>query len=194
MKKCLFLVLIVILMFDNVYAQRGCCSHHGGVGGCSSSGRTICNDGTYSPTCTCTPIKKTVYGCTNSKAINYNSKADVNDNSCRFKKEIKETNIIKYETEYIEDETMYQGEETIEQKGENGEEVIIKELIVDSYENVIETTKETTKTTKEPKKEIIRKGIKEKIKTESEETTSPGSAVLGIGALSYLGYVFFKKR
>ena len=35
-----------------VMAQRGCCSHHGGVGGCSH-GRTLCNDGTLSPSCRC---------------------------------------------------------------------------------------------------------------------------------------------
>jgi len=32
--------------------RRGCCSWHGGVSGCSS-GRIVCNDGTYSPSCTC---------------------------------------------------------------------------------------------------------------------------------------------
>lgn len=33
--------------------KRGCCSHHGGVCGCNSSGRVECCDGTLSPTCTC---------------------------------------------------------------------------------------------------------------------------------------------
>ncbi|WP_434579758.1 hypothetical protein [Sulfurimonas sp. NW15] len=33
--------------------RSGCCSWHGGVAGCSSSGRVVCNDGTLSPTCTC---------------------------------------------------------------------------------------------------------------------------------------------
>ena len=37
--------------FDEV-KQRGCCSWHGGVSGCSG-GRVTCNDGTYSPSCTC---------------------------------------------------------------------------------------------------------------------------------------------
>jgi hypothetical protein len=32
--------------------QRGCCSWHGGVAGCSGSS-VVCNDGTYSPSCTC---------------------------------------------------------------------------------------------------------------------------------------------
>jgi len=32
--------------------QSGCCSWHGGVAGCSGSS-VVCNDGTYSPTCTC---------------------------------------------------------------------------------------------------------------------------------------------
>lgn len=36
-------------------AQRGCCSHHQGVCGCSS-GRTTCCDGTTSPSCTCNSI------------------------------------------------------------------------------------------------------------------------------------------
>lgn len=36
-------------------AQRGCCSHHQGVCGCSS-GRTACCDGTTSPNCTCNSI------------------------------------------------------------------------------------------------------------------------------------------
>jgi hypothetical protein len=33
-------------------AQRGCCSHHGGVCGCKG-GRKVCCDKTFSPTCTC---------------------------------------------------------------------------------------------------------------------------------------------
>lgn len=33
-------------------AQRGCCSWHGGVCGCSW-GRIVCCDGQYSPSCTC---------------------------------------------------------------------------------------------------------------------------------------------
>ncbi len=32
--------------------QRGCCSHHGGVCGCSG-GRKKCCDGSLSPSCTC---------------------------------------------------------------------------------------------------------------------------------------------
>jgi hypothetical protein len=32
--------------------QRGCCSHHSGVCGCSG-GRTQCCDGTQSPSCRC---------------------------------------------------------------------------------------------------------------------------------------------
>lgn len=33
-------------------AQRGCCSHHGGVCGCSA-GTVMCCDGAASPTCRC---------------------------------------------------------------------------------------------------------------------------------------------
>lgn len=34
-------------------AQRGCCSWHSGVCGCSDSGSVSCCDGTLSPSCTC---------------------------------------------------------------------------------------------------------------------------------------------
>jgi len=33
--------------------RSGCCSWHKGVCDCSASGRVICCDGTYSPSCTC---------------------------------------------------------------------------------------------------------------------------------------------
>ena len=61
-----------------IKAARGCCSHHGGVSGCSSSGRQICQDGTLSPTCTCTPVVNYVYGCTDKTAKNYNINARFN--------------------------------------------------------------------------------------------------------------------
>jgi hypothetical protein len=37
---------------SNQFARRGCCSHHGGVCGCSG-GRAACCDGTLSPSCGC---------------------------------------------------------------------------------------------------------------------------------------------
>lgn len=51
----LLLILVVIILFsctNNVSAQQGCCSWHGGVSGCSN-GQVLCNDGTLSPSCTC---------------------------------------------------------------------------------------------------------------------------------------------
>lgn len=33
-------------------SNQGCCSWHGGIAGCQY-GRVLCNDGEYSPTCTC---------------------------------------------------------------------------------------------------------------------------------------------
>ena len=67
-----------------VYAQRGCCSSHGGEAGCASDGRRICADGTISPTCTCTPEKVDVYGCTDSSASNYNPNATINNGTCVY--------------------------------------------------------------------------------------------------------------
>lgn len=84
MKKSIFIVvmLLVVILPLNVEAQRGCCSHHGGVSGCSSNGRQVCNDGTLSPSCTCTPSY--IYGCTDSSAKNYNSSANKDNGSCTY--------------------------------------------------------------------------------------------------------------
>lgn len=66
-----------IFFCSSVYAQSGCCSWHGGVAGCSSGGRQICNDGTLSPSCTCytpqyiAPIQS--YKCTINDKVFYNS-------------------------------------------------------------------------------------------------------------------------
>ena len=67
-----------------VSATRGCCSHHDGVSGCSSSGRLVCNDGTLSPSCTCTPTVTYTYGCTDETAKNYNSSANKDNGTCEY--------------------------------------------------------------------------------------------------------------
>jgi len=43
-----------------ILAQSGCCSFHGGVLGCSGDGRTVCRDGTLSPSCQCSPATDTL--------------------------------------------------------------------------------------------------------------------------------------
>lgn len=53
MKKIMFLFLLYFVCCNTIYAKQGCCSHHGGINYCDSSGYYICNDGTKSPTCKC---------------------------------------------------------------------------------------------------------------------------------------------
>ena len=97
MKKYILVGLFFVAILFNVTkveAQQGCCSHHGGVYGCNENGRTICKDGTLSPSCTCVPtvIKeekpKIIYGCTDNTAKNYNPNANVNENCVYEEKEI----------------------------------------------------------------------------------------------------------
>lgn len=83
-KIIVILVCIILLMPLKVNATRGCCSHHGGVSGCSSSGRLACNDGTLSPSCTCTPTVTYTYGCTDETAKNYNSSANKDNGTCEY--------------------------------------------------------------------------------------------------------------
>lgn len=87
MKKILLILIIFILSTTPVYARQGCCSHHGGVAGCNSYGRQVCNDGTLSPSCTCTPTY--IYGCTDRNATNYNSNANKDDGSCTYPEPVK---------------------------------------------------------------------------------------------------------
>lgn len=56
MKKIITVLTVFVLFFassPDLYAKRGCCSWHGGVSYCGSSGYYICNDGSRSPSCTC---------------------------------------------------------------------------------------------------------------------------------------------
>ena len=89
MKNKIFIIIIFIMILFpiNTYSKSGCCSWHGGVAGCRN-GRQVCKDGTLSPTCTCyspstttndyiqTNYVKTVYGCMDPTAKNYNPSAN----------------------------------------------------------------------------------------------------------------------
>lgn len=46
-------LLIFFSISNHTEAWRGCCSHHGGQNYCADSGRRVCNDWTYSPSCMC---------------------------------------------------------------------------------------------------------------------------------------------
>ena len=62
-----FTFLVGLMLTPSAEAKRGCCSWHGWVSYCASNGRYVCNDGTYSPSCTCgssytpTYTKKSTY-------------------------------------------------------------------------------------------------------------------------------------
>jgi hypothetical protein len=48
-----FSVSLLCTVIPPAFAQSGCCSWHGGVSMCAADGYDLCNDGTESPTCTC---------------------------------------------------------------------------------------------------------------------------------------------
>lgn len=85
MKKVVKIIIITMVVIPiSVNAGKGCCSSHGGVVGCDSSGRQICKDGSLSPSCTCIPEVTDTYGCTDRTAKNYNSSANKEDGSCIY--------------------------------------------------------------------------------------------------------------
>lgn len=174
MRNKLVLIVILFMGFMNmVEAQQGCCSRHGGVAGCSSGGITICNDGTYSPTCTCTP--PAIYGCTNPNATNYNSSANRDDGSCIIKKEgCTNSEAINYDSsanvangtcqfkiiEQLEQDIPYKTIEEsgkineIKQEGKVGKEKITKTIIKDEDGNIISEEISQRETIVEPVDEI----------------------------------------
>ena len=47
-------VIFLFIGVVNAFGYQGCCSSHEGIDYCdNSAGRLVCNDGTYSPSCTC---------------------------------------------------------------------------------------------------------------------------------------------
>lgn len=51
-KEVLKCPVLNVSSLDKSIDRRGCCSHHGGVCGCSGTSQQCC-DGTLSPSCTC---------------------------------------------------------------------------------------------------------------------------------------------
>lgn len=172
MKKLCCILVVFIIFIENVDARRGCCSHHGGVAGCNSNGRQICNDGTLSPSCTCTPTYiygctdpsaknynrnankdngsciYYVYGCTNVDAINYNSSAEKDDGSCILRANgCLDQNAINYNSKANTDDgtCRYQKEETITVTEDNKELEVTYKIIYDKNNSEIsrEKIKET---------------------------------------------------
>lgn len=48
------IIILAVLIGDKSLAKSGCCSWHGGVNHCDTvTGRIVCNDNTYSPSCMC---------------------------------------------------------------------------------------------------------------------------------------------
>lgn len=198
MKKVVGSLIIAIIVFCvpifNVFAGRGCCSHHGGQAYCSN-GRWVCRDGTYSPTCTCsggytttrattrTTTRKLVYGCMNSNAINYNSNANISDGSCQLEKTEVKTEKISYETK-VQGATK-SGNKKVIQEGidgerkvtirtitnEDGEEIsneIISDVITKAAVNEVIKYDEVTTT-----KNIVKKEIEENEKINDNEESNP---------------------
>jgi len=208
-KKFIYIIFALWLLLFNidVYAKRGCCSHHGGVAGCSYSGRQICADGTYSPTCTCTP--NYIYGCTDKNAKNYNSQANKNDGSCvyeikgctsrdainynmnantddgscKFKKTIVEKEDIPYETVYKEDSSIKYGVEQVEQAGVKGIKEVYYFVIYDSDGVELSRTKE--------KETIIQYATEEIILVNNSIDAYKGEEDNGFLASAIMLYVIF---
>lgn len=199
--KIIFITIIMVLSLENVEAKRGCCSWHGGVSGCSSGGIVICNDGTYSPSCTCTPPK--VYGCTDSSALNYNSNANTDNGGCRYERIEYEKIIIEYDVEIRNPNNIEVGKETIIQEGKNGVKEVQYTIIVDSKGNQISKEKGIELMIEEPINQIIlveelTQEIQEletyiKQETVDEETENNiYDAIIGMTAIG--GIIFYYKK
>lgn len=62
MKKFLVIVLFLLMwLLSEVFAGRWCCSWHGGQAYCWSNWMWMCNDGTQSPSCSCSTPSSSTY-------------------------------------------------------------------------------------------------------------------------------------
>ena len=217
MKKWFVVVIILFLSPIGVDARRGCCSRHGGVAGCNANGRQICNDGTLSPTCTCTP--PVIYGCTDSSAKNYNPNANRNNGKCiYYVKGCTDKNSINYNAKAEKDDGSCikkvlgcTNKEALnyDSKANTDDGSCIKRIEgcmdnmainynkaanVEDYSCVY--PKEDDK--QEDRKSLnVSKGTSKSIKSSEKEKTSDeetGSAIVGVGILGAAGYFVIKKK
>lgn len=185
MKKLILTFLILLMIIPcSVEAKSGCCSHHGGVAGCNSSGRQICNDGTLSPTCTCTPVVQYVYGCTDQNAKNYNPSADKNDNNCTYYiKGCTDQNAKNYNSNAEKDD------------GSCVQKVLgCTDKTATNYNETANVDDQSCKykETKSVSNEI-RDSEKDNANVQNQNPSDVGAGILGIGTLGTAGYFLIKK-
>ena len=218
MKKVLCIIMLIMILAPNVvFAQRGCCSHHGGVSGnCSSSGYQICNDGTRSPSCRCTPTMNYIYGCTDRNAVNYNPNANRNDgscinkkygctdpnamnydanantkdDSCQYKKTITEVQEIEYQTVSKNNEEISDTNVKVVQQGKNGEKEVIFEIVIDETGKELQRNVISEKIIEQPVEQIIEpkdsKVAKEITETKDNNDEETSNAIGGAIVLSII--------
>ena len=100
MKKILLIFIFTFCLFPNkAFANRGCCSWHGGISHCGSNGYYICNDGTQSPSCTCYSYDNS-YELTDSCYCSYDQN-DIDNLNSKINTLEDEVALAKNETEEI---------------------------------------------------------------------------------------------
>ena len=208
------MLIILFIGILPVYATSCCCSHHGGVVGCSS-GYQLCADGSLRLSCTCesstAPVTspavssstKTVSGCTNSTATNYNKSATNDDGSCEYTKTIKVSEVIPYENTYEEDSSLGYGEEVVKTDGSYGLRTITYEVTLDSNSKELSRKEISNEVTTPAINKVISKNssaVEDKTETtmaKEDNKASSGDVLAGIITLGILvgGPVFlFRKK
>lgn len=138
-------------------------------------------------TTTSTTTTRVIRGCTDTNAINYNSTANISDNSCQYKKEEVVIESIPYET-IIESETKT-GNEIIVQEGKSGSKEVTYQKIIDSNGTEISSYK-TNET-------IIEKPINQIIKYEENKIEKKNFSPTGIFVLLVIyltNYLYISKE
>ena len=158
----LMFIISILLNFDFVYAHPGRTDSNGchtcGTN-CSKwglyDGEYHCHNGSSSSSSSSSNNSSTskVYGCTDTKAINYNVSATSSDGSCKYEKEQITTEIISYET-IIKGNTSWENSRVV-QKGINGEKQIRIKKIIDQKGNELSAEIISEEVIIEPVNEII---------------------------------------
>jgi len=98
------------------------------------------------------------YGCMDTNATNYDSSANVNDDSCEYKKIMTKSKKIPFETIYKNNDNLVKGTEKVSTDGKDGKKEITYEAITDKNGKIISKEKVNEKVVVKPINKVVEKG------------------------------------
>ncbi|MBQ2639488.1 MAG: G5 domain-containing protein [Bacilli bacterium] len=100
-------------------------------------------------------------GCMDTNAVNYDSTANIDNNSCHYEKMVVGKEKIKYKTKYKKNDKLEKDYKKVLQKGKAGEKEVTYKVTEDKNGNLITREEVAEKVITEPTTKIVEVGTKE---------------------------------